>query len=62
MPKDEKLDIAPACAKSDIWLFSGASKRRVSLELQSRTGSIPLCFLRISELKVCGTRLWKFER
>jgi hypothetical protein len=29
MTQDEKLDIAPACAESDIWLFFGASKRRV---------------------------------
>jgi hypothetical protein len=62
MTKDERLDIAPACAKFDIWLFSGASKLRVILEDTEQNRKYPTAYLGISMLKVCGISLWKFER
>jgi hypothetical protein len=61
MTKDERLAIAPACAKFDIWFFSGASKLYVILEDTEQNRKYPAEYLGISMLKVRGTSLWKFE-
>jgi hypothetical protein len=44
MTKDERLDTAPACAKFDIWFFSGASKLRVILGDTEQDSKHPAAF------------------
>jgi hypothetical protein len=41
---NERLDIAPACAKFDIWFSSGASKLRVILGETEQNRKYPAAF------------------